>query len=72
MSQGDDGAYEGSVMGLGGSGRSRISLSASLLRPGSHVGRNGFILAGGAQSSDMRTNIHHIAQGTTSRQIQKI
>jgi len=68
---GDDGSYECSVMGVGGIGRSRISVSTTLLRPRTHVAVNGFILAGGAQRSDMRTNIHHVAQGTTSRQAQK-
>ncbi len=68
---GDDGTYEGTVMGIGGNGRSRIALSATLLRPGTHAGINGFSLAGGAQRTDMRTNIHHIAQGTTSAQAQK-
>lgn len=68
---GDDGIYEGSIMGLGGNGRSRIAISTTLLRPGTHAGINGFTLSGGAQRTDMRTNIHHIAQGTTSKQAQK-
>ena len=68
---GDDGSYEGAIMGLGGNGRSRIAISTSLLRPRSHAGINGFSLSGGAQRTDMRTNIHHIGQGTTSRQSQK-
>jgi len=68
---GDDGRYECGVMGLGGTGRSRISISTSLLRPRTHASVNGLMLAGGAQRTDMRTNIHHIAQGTTSRQGQK-
>lgn len=68
---GDDGAYEGAIMTVGGNGRSRISISTTLLKPGTHAAVNGFSLAGGAQRTDMRTNIHHIAQGTTSRQSQK-
>jgi Fe-S cluster assembly scaffold protein SufB len=68
---GDNGSYVGSLLGIGGSGRSRIAISTSLLRPGAHAGINGFSLSGGAQRTDMRTNIHHIGQGTTSRQAQK-
>ena len=45
--------------------------SASLLRSDAHATVNGFVLSGGAQRTDFRTNIHHIAQGTSSRQNQK-
>lgn len=68
---GDDGSYESSLMELGGSGRSRLAISASLLRPGAFARINGFALSGGAQRTDMRTNIHHAAQATSSRQEQR-
>lgn len=68
---GNDGSYDGAYMEIGGNGRSRIAISTSLLRPGAQASMNGFVLAGGAQRSDMRTNIHHIAQGCISRQSQK-
>jgi len=68
---GDDGSYEGTMMGIGGNGRSRIAMSTTLLRPRAHAGINGFSLSGGAQRTDMRTNIHHIGQATTSAQSQK-
>lgn len=68
---GDDAAYEGTLMSVGGSGRIRVAHSVSLLKPGVHAKINGFSLSAGAQRSDMKTNIHHIAQGTTSEQIQK-
>lgn len=68
---GDDGSYEGTILGIGGNGRSRIGISTSLLRPGAHATINGFSLSGGAQRTDMRTNIHHIAQATTSSQAQR-
>jgi SUF system FeS cluster assembly, SufBD len=68
---GEKGSYEGTIMSMGGSGRVRISISVTLLSCGAHAAVNGFSLAGGAQRSDMKTNIHHIAQGTTSRQMQK-
>lgn len=68
---GDDGSYEGTIMSLGGSGRVRIAQSVSLLRPRAHAKLNGFSLSGGAQRTDCKTNIHHIAQGTTSEQLQK-
>jgi len=68
---GADGAYHGTLLSLGGSGRVRMALSTSLLTENAHATVNGFSLAGGAQRTDMRTNIHHIAQGATSRQAQK-
>jgi len=68
---GDDGRYDASLMELGGNGRSRIALSASLLRPGAYAKVDCFALSGGAQRSDVRTCIHHVAQGTTSRQEQR-
>lgn len=68
---GDDGAYELAALSIGGNGKSRLSVAASLLRPGAHATINGFVLSGGAQRTDFRTNIHHIAQGSSSRQNQK-
>lgn len=68
---GEDADYEGTLMSVGGSGRVRIAHSVSLLRPGARAKINGFSLCGGAQKTDCKTNIHHIAQGTTSEQIQK-
>jgi Fe-S cluster assembly scaffold protein SufB len=68
---GEEGGYKGTVMSLGGSGRIRIALSVSLLRSKAHAAVNGFSLSGGAQRTDMKTNIHHVAQGTTSEQMQK-
>ena len=68
---GDNGRYTVATLGLGGNGRSRVALSASLLRPGSHANLNGFVLAAGAQRTETKTNIHHIAQGTTSQQTQR-
>lgn len=68
---GDDSSYVGALMSVGGSGRIRIAHSVSLLQPGSHASVNGFSLSGGAQRTDVKTNIHHIAQGTTSEQLQK-
>ena len=68
---GDDGKYANTIMSIGGSGRVRIAMSVALLRPGSDAVVKGFSLSGGAQRTDMKTNIHHIAQGTTSEQLQK-
>lgn len=68
---GEEGLYETAALCVGGSGKSRIAVSASLLKPGAHATINGFSLSGGAQRTDFRTNIHHVAQGTTSRQSQK-
>lgn len=68
---GEKGAYQGTVMALGGAGHVRVALSVTLLRPEAYAAVNGFSLAGGAQRTDLKTNIHHIAQGTVSRQVQK-
>jgi hypothetical protein len=68
---GQAGAYEGTVMVMGGSGHTRVALSVSLLSTETFAAVNGFCLAGGAQRTDIKTNIHHIAQGTKSRQLQK-
>ena len=68
---GDSGSYISSVLELGGTGRSRIAVSTTLLRPGAFASIDGFALSGGAQRTDMRTNIHHVAQGTISRQEQR-
>ena len=68
---GDSGSYVSSVLELGGTGRTRIAVSATLLRPGAFASIDGFALSGGAQRFDMRTKIHHIAQGTISRQEQR-
>jgi Fe-S cluster assembly scaffold protein SufB len=65
------GGYQGTMMGLGGSGRVRTSMSVTLLQPETTAIVNGFSLSGGAQRTDMKTNIHHIADGTISRQVQK-
>mmetsp|Transcript_27118 Transcript_27118/g.30943 ORF Transcript_27118/g.30943 Transcript_27118/m.30943 type:complete len:680 (+) Transcript_27118:136-2175(+) len=68
---GNDASYEGVIMNIGGSGRVRIAHSISVLRRGCHAAVKGFSLSGGAQKTDIRTNIHHIADGTTSEQVQK-
>lgn len=68
---GDAGRYTASLMALGGTGRSRLVVATHLLRPAAHAAVNGFTLSGGAQRTDTRTNIHHMAQGTTSRQEQR-
>ena len=68
---GENGSYTSTIMSVGGSGRVRNALSISLLKTGTHAGINGFSLTGGAQRTDMKTNIHHIAQGCTSAQVQK-
>jgi Fe-S cluster assembly scaffold protein SufB len=68
---GADSEYQGTVMSVGGSGRVRIALSVSLLHFGAKATVNGFSLSGGAQRTDMKTTIHHVAHGTTSQQTQK-
>ncbi|CAJ1967065.1 unnamed protein product [Cylindrotheca closterium] len=71
QAMGDDASYDGILLSVGGSGRIRIAHSVTLLRPGSHAGVKGFSLSAGAQQTDIKTNIHHIGQATTSEQLQK-
>jgi len=68
---GENGRYEGTAIAIGGNGRCRLAVSASLLGPGSHGAINGFALAGGTQRADFRTFIHHVGEDTTSQQAQK-
>jgi Fe-S cluster assembly scaffold protein SufB len=68
---GNEGSFTSTMISIGGSGRVRVALSVSLLRPGAYAGVNGFALTGGAQRTDMKTNIHHMGQRTISRQLQK-
>ena len=68
---GEKAGYKGTMMGLGGSGRIRNSMSVTLLKSETVAVVNGFALSGGAQRTDMKTNIHHIADDTSSRQAQK-
>jgi len=68
---GDAGRYTAALMALGGTGRSRLAVAAHLLRPAAYASVNSFSLSGGAQRMDTRTNIHHMAAGTTSRQEQR-
>lgn len=68
---GDEASYKGVIMNIGGSGRVRIAQNVALLRPGCHAGIKGLSMTGGAQRTDIKTNLHHVAQNTTSEQLQK-
>lgn len=68
---GEAGRYEGTLLSVGGSGRIRIAHSLSLLQPETSGVINGFSLSGGTQRTDMKTNIHHVAAGAKSEQLQK-
>ena len=68
---GEGGGYQGTMMSLGGSGRVRVAMSVTLLKTSTTANVNGFSLSGGAQRTDMKTNIHHIADDCVSRQLQK-
>jgi len=68
---GNGGNYKGTLMNMGGSGRVRLAMAVSLLKAGAHAAVNGFSLSGGAQRADVKTTIQHVAQGTTSKQVQK-
>jgi len=68
---GENATYKHTGLGMGGNGRSRVSMCTSLHQRGASAELNGFSLAGGAQRADVRTTIHHIGPDTTSRQMQK-
>lgn len=63
--------YDNAILSIGGNGRTRISSSVSLLQPSASCNLAGFCLANGNCRSDIKTNIHHIADGCESRQLQK-
>jgi Fe-S cluster assembly scaffold protein SufB len=63
--------YSGTMISVGGTGRTRLATSISLLKPGSSCRLSGFSLAGGNCRADLKTNIHHIADGCKSEQLQK-
>lgn len=63
--------YKGTIVAVGGNGRSRTCVSSSLAHHACHASISGLLLSGGTQRNDMRTTVHHMAQGTTADQIQK-
>lgn len=63
--------YTGTVLSMGGNGRVRMATAISLLKPTASCNLQGFSLAGGTCRADMKTCIHHIADGCSSRQLQK-
>lgn len=68
---GSNSHYSGTVLSMGGTGRTRLATSISLLKPASSCSLSGFSLAGGNCRADVKTNIHHIADGCRSEQLQK-
>lgn len=68
---GDLSTYNGTIVSMGANGRTRLASSISLLRPSSSCLLRGFSLSGGNCRTDIKTNIHHIADGCTSEQLQK-
>jgi Fe-S cluster assembly scaffold protein SufB len=64
-------SYTGTVLSMGGNGRVRIATTITLLKPTASCNLQGFSLAGGTCRSDMKTCIHHIADGCRSQQLQK-
>lgn len=64
-------SYKGTILSVGGNGRSRTCVSNTLAHKECHATINGLMLCAGMQRGDMRTTIHHIAEGTTTDQLQK-
>ena len=64
-------SYSNAMISSGGNGRSKVAFSAHLMEENTHVTVKGLCMSGGAQKMDMRTNIHHIASGCTSKQAQR-
>jgi Fe-S cluster assembly scaffold protein SufB len=63
--------YKGTILSVGGNGRSRTCVANALAHQGCHAAIQGLMLSAGLQRNDMRTTIHHIGQGTTADQLQK-
>ena len=64
-------SYIGTTIGANGNGRTRLALYVSLLKPSAQCTLRGLTLTNGLCRNDLRTCIHHIADGTTSNQLQK-
>jgi hypothetical protein len=68
---GKNSCYHGTIISVGGNARTRLASTISLLQPGASCTLNGFSLNGGKCRVDIKTNIHHIAAGCKSEQLQK-
>jgi Fe-S cluster assembly protein SufD len=64
-------SYTGTVVSMGGNGRVRMAATVALLKPTASCQLQRFSLAGGTCRADVKTCIHHMADGCTSRQLQK-
>ena len=64
-------SYTSTIIGANGNGRTRLGLYVSLLKPSAQCTLRGLTLTNGLCRNDVRTCIHHIADGTTSNQLQK-
>jgi Fe-S cluster assembly scaffold protein SufB len=63
--------YKGTIVSVGANARIRFASTISLLQPGASCTLNGFALSGGKCRADIKTNIHHMAAGCKSEQLQK-
>jgi Fe-S cluster assembly scaffold protein SufB len=68
---GAESSYTGTVLGMGGNGRTRLATAISLLHPTAQCSWSGLSLVSGACRTEMKTTLHHIADHTTSRQLHK-
>jgi Fe-S cluster assembly scaffold protein SufB len=63
--------YKGTIVSVGANARIRLASTITLLQPGASCTLHGFALSGGKCRADIKTNIHHIAAGCKSEQLQK-
>jgi Fe-S cluster assembly scaffold protein SufB len=68
---GTDASYTGTILSTSGNGRTKTAAAVSLLKPSAKCTLRGLTLTNGLCRTDVRTCIHHIADGCTSDQLQK-
>jgi Fe-S cluster assembly scaffold protein SufB len=68
---GTEASYTGTVLCTSGNGRTKTASTVSLLKPSSKCTLRGLTLTNGLCRTDVRTCIHHIADGCSSDQLQK-
>jgi hypothetical protein len=68
---GTDASYIGTQISASGNARTRLSSYISLLKPTAQCTFRGLTLTNGVCRTDVRTCIHHIADGCKSEQLQK-
>jgi hypothetical protein len=68
---GTEATYTGTILCTSGNGRTKTASAVTLLKPSAKCTLRGLTLTNGLCRTDVRTCIHHIADGCSSDQLQK-